>query len=380
MKYLPLVWAGLWRKPMRTVFTLLSIMVAFILFGILSGIDAGFARVLETSRQDRLFTDPRFGTWMPISYTDQIAKVPGVAVVAPRWALFGYYQDIKNRMGVIGTDERFFAARPELAIPKEQLENWRRTRTGVVVGAFTAKKYGWKVGDNFPVQSNTAKSDGSRAWTFEIVAIMDDTDRPGQEGRILANYTYLDEERVTAKGLTDRFIVRIADPKAATQTSRAIDALFTNSTAPTRTTSEKSARESGVQWLGDINFFTKAVLGAVSFMLLFLTGNTMMQSVRERVPEFAVLKTLGYSDTRVLILVFAEAILLSTFAALAGLGIAKLVIPMVQTSIPGAGIVQMPWVAMLTGFALALLVAFVSGLIPALRAKRLNIVDALAGR
>src|SRR5262245_9638204 len=120
MKYLPLVWAGLWRKPVRTAFTLLSIMVAFILFGILSGIDAGFANLLERSRMDRLFTDPRFGTPMPMSYANEIAKVPGVTVVAPRWGFGGYYQEPTKGFGIIGTDERFFAARNEMNISTEQ--------------------------------------------------------------------------------------------------------------------------------------------------------------------------------------------------------------------------------------------------------------------
>src|SRR5262249_38703251 len=155
-------------------------------------------------------------------------------------------------------------------------------------------------------------------------------------------YTYLDEERATAKSLADRFIVRIDDGNRATQVSRTIDALFTNSAAPARTRSERAQNESGVQWLGDVIFFTKGELAAVAFMLLFLTGNTMMQSVRERISEFAVLKTLGYSDGRVLMLVLAESVLLSTMAALAGLVVAKLGIPIVTTYIRGAAFVQMP--------------------------------------
>jgi putative ABC transport system permease protein len=380
-KYLPLIWAGLWRKPARTIFTFASIAVAFILFGILSGVDAGFAHLLEVSRSDRLFTDPRFGAPMPISYAERIARVPGVTVVAPRWGLGAYYQDPKNPVGVIGSDERFYAARPELSITKEQLETLRRTRTGAAVGIFLAKKYGWKIGDKVPLQSNVARQDGSRVWTFDIVAIVEDVDEPGQEGRFVANYEYLDEERGGGKGTTDRFIVRIMDTNRATQISREIDKLFANSVSPTRTQSEKSQRESGVQTLGDINFFTDAVVGAVLFMLLVLTGNTMMQSVRERVPEFAVLKTLGFSDRGVVTLVLAESVVLCAFAALAGLVIAKIVIPVVKASFPGVPqLIDMPWAAILTGFGVAVLVAFVSGLIPALRAKRLNIVDALAGR
>jgi putative ABC transport system permease protein len=380
MKYLPLVWAGLWRKPARTMFTILSVMVAFILFGILAGIDAGFDNLLARSRMDRLFTDPRFGAPMPISYAEQIAKIPGVTVVAPRWALGGYYQEPTNNIAVLGTDERFFAARTEITVTKEEMETLRRTRTGAIVGVATARKYGWKVGDKIPMQSSMPKQDGSRVWTFDVIAIMESADAPGLEPRIVVNYDYLDEERVALKGVADRFILRIDDPNRATQISRAIDNLFANSSAPTRTISERSSRESGVNWIGDISFFTDAVLGAVAFMLLFLTGNTMMQSVRERTPEFAVLKTLGFSDSRVLTLVFAESVALCAVAALAGLAIAKLAIPLVRDVIPGAGIVQMPWIAIVTGLALALAVAFVSGLLPAMRAKRLSIIDALAGR
>jgi len=380
MKYLPLVWAGLWRKPVRTTFTLLSIMVAFILFGILSGIDSGFASVLERSRMDRLFTDPRFGTPMPISYAEQIAKVPGVTVVAPRWGLGGYYQEPVNGMAVIGTDARFFAARSEMTVTKEQVDALLRTRTGAIVGVATANRYGWKVGDRIPMQTNVPKQDGSRVWTFDVLAIMEDGDNPGREPRIVVNYAYLDEERVGGKGTADRFILRIDAPERATQISRAIDSLFANSGAPTRTISERSSRESGIDWIGDINFFTDAVLGAVAFMLLFLTGNTMMQSVRERTPEFAVLKTLGFSDARIVLLVLAESLLLCGLAALAGLAVAKIVIPLVKDDIPGADIVQMPWIALFTGLAMAALVAFASTLVPALRVKRLSIVDALAGR
>ena len=379
MKYLPLVWAGLWRKPARTVFTLLSIVVAFILFGILAGVDAGLARALELARLDRLFADARFGAPLPISYAEQIMKVPGVTVVAPRWFMSAYYQDPKNQTGVLAVDERFFAVRPEIAISKEQLDALRRTRTGAVVGVALADKHGWKLGDKIPLESSTLRDDGTRVWTFDVVALVDNVDQQGAFW-FIANYEYVDEQRLGNKGLINRFILRIDDPGRASQIARAIDDLFANSSSPTRTVSERSSAESSINWIGDINFFTKAVLGAVAFMLLFLTGNTMMQSVRERTPEFAVLKTLGFSDWRILVLVFAESVALCAAAALAGLAIAKLVIPLVRDDIPGASFVQMPWVAIVTGLAFALLVAFVSGLLPAMRAKRLSIIDALAGR
>ena len=380
MKYLPLVWAGLWRKPARTLFTLLSVVVAFILFGILSGIDAGFAHSLQVSRLDRLFTDSRFGTDMPVSYAREIARVPGVTLVVPRRILSGYFQDPRNSVGVLCTVEQFFAVRPEIEISREQLRMLRQTRTGAVIGVWLANRYGWKVGDTIPLQTDTPHRDGNRVWTFDIVGIVDDENYPGQAGWFIGNYEYLDQGRATGKGTIDRFLVRIKDPQRATQIGRQIDKLFASSAAPTRTSSEKSDAQSSLQFIGDVNFFTDAVVGAVFFMLLFLTGNTMKQSINERIPEFAVLKTLGFSENAVLCLVIAESVLLCVLAAVVGLLISKIIIPMARHILDFALLLQMTWLAMLRGFGLALVVALISGLYPAWRVKRLSIVDALAGR
>jgi putative ABC transport system permease protein len=377
LKYLPLVWNGLWRKPARTIFTLLSIAVAYVLFGILSGIDAGFAHTLEVSRMDRLFTDSRFGAPMPLSYAEEIASVPGVTVVAPRSGLFGYFQDPRNFVYVLCADRRFFSLRPEVTISTQQLETLLQTRTGAAVSAEQARKYDWKIGDKVPIQTQTAQADGNRVWTFDIVAIVDDANYPGAGGWFIANYSYLDEGRVTEKGT----MVRIRDPERGGQVGRQIDKLFANSTVATRTNSERSGAQSGVQFFGDVNFLTRAVLGAVFFMLLFLSGNTMLQSVRERIPEFAVLKALGFSDKIVLSFVVAESVLLCLLAAAAGLLVSKLIIPIARGPLSDFFLLlQMPWTALLRGFGLALVVALLSSLLPALRLKQLNVVDALAKR
>jgi putative ABC transport system permease protein len=381
VKFLPLLWAGLWRKPTRTALTLLSIVVAFILFGILSGIDAGFAHALESSRLDRLFTDPRFGAPMNISYADQIARVPGVAVVAPRRGLGGYYRDPKEGMGVLGIDERFFSLRPEITITKAQLATLRKTRTGAVVGVYLQNKYGWKVGDKIPLQTETPQVNGSKTWTFDIVGIVDDTNYPGQAGWFLANYAYLDEASASGKGTIDRFLVRIKDPDRAAQIGRQIDRLFANSAAPTRTSSAKSRSQAGLQFIGDVSLFTHAVVGAVFFMLLFVTGNTMLQSIRERVPEFAVLKTSGFTDNAVLWLVIAESVLLCLMAAAVGLVLARVAIPLTRPAIEDyVTLLQTSWADVLRGFGLALVVALISSLYPAWRVRRLSIVDALSRR
>jgi putative ABC transport system permease protein len=381
MKYLPLVWAGLWRRPARTIFTFLSISVAFILFGILAAFSGGMAQALEASRLDRLFVDTKFGTNLPYAYVERVAAVPGVTVVAPRQIVVGYYRDPKQPMGIVMSDRRFFAVRPELNATPEQIDALMRTRTGALITVFAAKQFGWKVGDKVPIISNTLRKDAGKVWTFDILGIIDNVDQPGRSRFFIGNYDYVDQERVASKGTVDRMLVRIQDPARATQISRAIDKLFANSAAPTRTTSEKSAAQSGAQSLGDIGFFIRAVIVAVLFMLLFLTGNTMMQSVRERVPEFAVLKAMGYPDSRLLWLVYAEAVILCLLAALAGLAVAKLVIPRVRDIAPQTGqMLLMPWSAIFTGLCFALAVAFIAGLLPALRARRLSIIDALAGR
>ena len=381
MKYLPLVWNGLWRRPARTIFTLLSIAVAYVLFGILSGIDAGFAHTLEVSRMDRLFTDSRFGAPMPLSYAEQIASVPGVTIVAPRSGLFGYFQDPKNFVYVLCADRRFFSLRPEITISTPQLETLLRTRTGAAVSAEQARKYGWKIGDKVPIQTQTPQADGNQVWTFDIVAVVDDLNYPGAAGWFIANYSYLDEGRVAEKGTITRFLVRISDPERGGQIGRQIDKLFANSSVATRTGSERSGAQSGLQFFGDVNFLTSAVLGAVFFMLLFLSGNTMLQSVRERIPEFAVLKALGFSDESVLSLVVAESVLLCLLAAAAGLLVSKLITPIARGPLSDfLLLLQMPWTALLRGFGLALAVALLSSLLPALRVKQLNVVDALVKR
>ncbi len=381
MKYIPLVFAGLWRKPTRTIFTFLSIVVAFILFGILAGLDSGFDHVRQVSRLDRLFVDPRFLGRIPLAYADQIARIPGVTVVAPRMGLPGYYQDKKESGAVIMSGSRFFAARTELTATKDQLAALDRNRTGAIITKFQAEKYGWKVGDKVPFISNVATSDGSQTWTFEILAIVDDSDNPGVSTYFVGNYDYLDQRRVTDKGTVDRFLVRIKDADQATQISRAIDRLFANSPQPTRTQTERNQAQSGLASLGDVSFLTHTVIGAVLFMLLCVTGNTLMQSVRERTSEFGVLKTLGFSDRDVLALVVAEAVLLCGSAGLAGLVLINGLGPFYTKLVPGiAGLLLMTWPAFFEGLGFALLTALVASAFPALRASRLNVVDALAGR
>ena len=284
-------------------------------------------------------------------------------------------------MQVICMDERFFSLRPEITATKAQIAAMRKIRTGALIDIYMKNKYGWKVGDRIPLQTDTVRIDGSKTWMFDVVGIVDDANYPGQAGWFLGNYEYLDEASAGGKGTIDRFLVRIRDPDRAAQVGRQIDRLFISSAGPTRTTSEKSRSQSGLQFIGDVKLFTHAVVGAVFFMLLFVTGNTMLQSVRERVPEIAVLKTLGFSDRAVLYLVIAEAVLLCLIACAVGLLLAKLAIPLTQHAVEDfVLLLQTSWADMLRGLGLALIVALISSAYPAWQVRRLSIVDALSRR
>lgn len=381
MKYIPLVLAGLWRKPARTILTFLSIVVAFVLFGILSSVRASFTHQLEILRLDRLYVDARFGGVMPMAYMSRIASVPGVKAIVPSTALNGYWKEQANNLTIVMTNEDYVAARPEYTITRAQMRELDRLRTGIIVSKALARRQFWKVGDRIPLISQTAQQDGSKTWTFNIVALADNTDNPDEALFALGSYKYFDEARVENRSTTNRFIVRISNGDRAAQVGRAIDAIFANSPQPTRTNSEKNSAQGGLT-LDEISFFTFAITGAVLFMILFITGNTMMQSMRERVPEFAVLKTIGFSDRGVLALVLAEAVVLCVAAGLAGLAVVKLVVPIFRDSLPnGIGtLLLLPWSAAAMGLGFALVMALISAFIPALRMKRLNVVDALAGR
>ena len=380
MKFLPLLWAGLWRKRTRTVFTLLSIVVAFVLFGMLQGVNAVFNNAVNAAAVDRLdvvsrvtFTEP-----LPYGYLSQIESIPGVAGVAYQSWFGTYYQDPKNFVFSFPLDpERFFPLFPELLLPKDELASLVHTRTGAVIGRDLAKKYGWKIGDRVPLHSViwTQASDGSSDWQFDIVGIFDGPTNDASS--FFFNYSYFDEARAFSKGKVGWYIVKVKNPKEAMQVAAAIDKHFANSPDETKTQTEKEFSQSFIKQQADINFIVTAILGAVFFTLLFLTGNTMMQSVRERVPELAVLKTLGFTDSAVVALVLAEALVLCLIAALIGLGIAALIFPAMKDYI---GEAHLPANVLVSGAALAVLLALCTGLPPAWRTARLNIVDALAAR
>ena len=381
MRYTSLIWAGIWRKKTRTIFTFLAILLAFVLFGMLQGVNRAFNAGVEAANVDRLYVLSRISLieQLPYSHLANIETVPGVEAVA-HGAWFGpYYQDPKNFLFSYAVDPALYMDMyPEFRLPQDQLSAFVNTRTGAVVGKMLAAKYGWEVGDRVPLVSTIwTKPGGSSNWEFDIVGIFDHDPNNSQANLFLINYDYFEEAREFAKGTTGWFIARVDDPARGAEIGEAIDALFMNSSDETQTQNEKEYAQSFVKQLGDINFIVNAIVTAVFFTLLFLIGNTMMQAVRERIPEFAVLKALGFSDGSVIALILAESLVLCAVAAAAGLGVATLLFPAISAVI---GVASLPVFVIVTGLGLAAVLALVTGLPPALHVQRLSVVDALTRR
>jgi putative ABC transport system permease protein len=382
MKFLTLVWAGLWRRPARSILTGMCIVIAFLLVGLLDGVNAGFAKVIAEAHRDLLVTDRRVpgGTQMPISAMAAIGGVAGVKEVAQRAHFVGSYREpaAQNTIAAIATEpDLFFRLRPHFIVAKGGVEAMRETRPGMLATPAMLQHFGWKVGDTITIRSQTLKTDGSRGWMFSIVGTFDTAKGPTSSFLGIINYAYLDEYRVEDRGTADSFYVGIADPTKAVATAAAIDRIFANSSHETRTRSDQERAEFQSKQMGDVAFFTNAIMGAVLFTLAFLTGNTLRQSLHERIPEFAVLKAMGYSDSRILGLAYTEALLLFMPTAALGLGLAYLAAPLAKKDI--GVIVVSPAVAMI-GLCCAVLLALIGASLPALHLSRMSIVASLSKR
>jgi putative ABC transport system permease protein len=383
MKYLPLVWAGLWRKRARTVLTLLCVVVAFALFGLLHGFTAAIDSIIGAMSDTRLRTMSRVNITqpLPLAHRARMQTVPGVEEVSYYNFFAGYYQDRSDSVQVGAIDVASFnVVYPDIQIEPQYVDAMLHTRNGALVGEDLAAQRGWKIGDRIPLGSAVwTRKDGAEAWDFEIVGSYRSPSGKVPTSELWINYDYFDEARTAANGTVTIYFEKIHDSGRSAAIAEQIDELFANSTSETQTQSEKDWVRAQIAQIGDIGFFVNAIIAAVMFALLFVTGNTMVQSVRERIPELAVLKTYGFGNTAVMSLVLAEAVILCTVAAALGIGIAAVISPPMYRAL-GAGGLGLPLSVVATGLGLAIAFAVVSASLPALRAQRLSIVDALAGR
>lgn len=382
MKYFFLLWSNLKRKKVRTLFTLLSIVMAFLLYGLLAAFEKATVAGLELAGVDRLVTIHKVSLIMhlPISYENRIRQVEGVAEVSNATWFGALYQDSRHVIGAFPVEPReYLHMYPELLLPEEQKKAWLADRAGMIVGKDLAAKYGWKVGDRIPLTSDIwAKQDGSFTWEMNISGIYSAKDKGGDQNSILMRYDYFNETRAIAKDTVGWFVIRIKDPEHAPAIAAKIDALFANSSAETKTSTEKAFAQSFANQIGDIAAIITAVVGAVFFTMLLVTANTMAQSVRERTRELALLKTLGFSGRSVTLLVLAESLLITALGGVLGLACAELAIAIAGGAVRNYfPVFYLP--ARDIGIACVYIVVLglLAGALPAAQTMRLKVVDAL---
>jgi putative ABC transport system permease protein len=381
VKYLHLIWSNLKRKKLRTLLTLLSVVVAFILFGYLSAIKQALAGGVTLAGQNRLWVVHKISIIqsLPQSYKARIERIPGVALATHETWFGGIYQDSKNIFPQIPViPEEFLEMVPELILPPEQKQAWLETRTGAIVGRKTADRFHWKVGDHIPIQTSIwTKADGSRLWEFDIVGIFDGRDKNTDTTPLYFRYDYFDEARQWNKGQVGWYLVRVKDPDQAPEVARLIDQEFENSDAETKAQPEAAFVQAWLKQIGDITLITATIMSAVFFTILLVTGNTMSQSVRERTGELGVLKALGFTSVQALSLVLAESCLLAVLGGGLGLGLALILI---APGDPTGGLLPMfffPARDVLVGVGISVTLGLLAGIFPALQAMRLRVADAL---
>lgn len=385
MYYLQFLLSNLGRKKARTILTLLSIMIAFLLFGLLRSLAAAFDQGAEIAGEDRLISINKISLIQPLpeAYLAKVQALEGVDKATSANWFGGYYREAKNQFPQfpVIADDYFEIYKEMISLPEDQMEAWKNNRIGVVIGEGLVKRFNWKIGDRIPLVGIFPRENGSTTWEFVIEGIYETKSKSADVNSMLMHYNYFEEARQYGKGTLGWLVVRVKDPKQAAQVAAAVDAMFANSPAETKTSSEKEFVKSFAKQFGDIGLITTLILGAVFFTMLLVAGNTMAQSFRERIPELAILKTLGFSDRAVMLMVLMEAIAISLIGGVAGLVLAKLLImgaaARMASILPG---LNLSGAMMLVGVGLMLGFGVLTGFIPALQGLKLNIVSALRRR
>ena len=380
MKFLPLLWANLQRKRLRTALTLASIIIAFLLFGMLKTLDIALTGTPDLAGVDRLITMHKVSLIQPLpqSYLSRIRSVEGVIGAASQDWFGGIYQNDRNQIAALAVEpEDFLAIYPEYNLTEEQKRAWAADRTGAIAGRVLAERFGWKVGDTIPLRSNIfTKRDGGNVWDLKIVAIYNAGN--GDNSGLYLHYDYFNEARAQARDTIGYVSLRIADPDRSAEISRKIDAMFENSSAETKTATEKAFIQGFANQMGNIAAIVAAVATAVFFTMLLVTANTMAQAVRERTNELAVMKTLGFSSLSVTSMVLGESLLITLLGAVLGLILSGLISQgmgdALQQFFPSLG---MPATTYADGALIAVVLGVLAGVLPCTQAWRLKIAEAL---
>jgi putative ABC transport system permease protein len=380
-KYLPLLWANLGRKRLRTSLTLASIVVAFLLFGLMQTLRVAMTGSPELAGIDRLITMHKtsFVQSLPLAYLNRVRGVDGVVVATSQDWFGGVYQEDRNQIAAFAVDApTFFEVYNEYKLTPEEKQAFLQDRTAVIVGPMLAERFKWKVGDTIPMRSNiwTRKDNGGNSWPMKIAGIYQASN--GDNQSMYFHYDYLNESRAEIRDMIGWVVVKVRDPDRSADIARSIDDLFRTSSTETKTSTEKAFIQGFANQMGNIGKLLTFVAAAVFFTMLLVTANTMGQSIRERINEIGVMKTLGFSGAGVTFLIIAEAILVTALGGLIGLGLAALASKGIGAAVaqffPVLGMPPVTWVV---GVVLIVLLGGLAAAIPCTQASRLKIVDAL---
>jgi putative ABC transport system permease protein len=381
-RWLPLVWANLRRRKLRLVFTFISILLAFLMFGMLDALRTSLSQAVNLAGADRLMLQSKVNITVsnPRSHYEKVKAVPGVRAVAPFNWFGGVYKDSKQQIQVQVTDpEEFMKVYPEVHLKPDELTAWKNDRQAIVIGQGLADLYGWKVGQRIPLRSDIwRKADGSDTWEFNIVGIYTVEGSGWDKRSAMFQYDYFNESLQYGKDMVGWMVIKVANPDDSDKIASRIDAMFANSSNETKTATERVFIKQFLEQVGNIGLILVSVTTAVFFTMLLVTANTMAQSVRERTNEIGVLKTLGFSGESILSLVLIESLVLTFTGGLVGLGLAWFIATGLGAAIKDYfPVFQVGSSTILVGLALMLVFGVLTGLWPALTAMRLKIVDAL---
>ncbi len=383
MNRFTLIWRNLWRKPIRTVFTMLAILVVFFLFTLLEGLRIAFSfSDVGPSAEERLLSSHKVSLIMmlPVAYESRIARLPGIEAVSHGTWFGARFQDNPEFAQYPVEAEQYLALNPEIKLDEERKQAWLGNRMGAIVGRPVANQYGWQIGDRVPLRSSIwTRNNGSDVWEFDIEGIFDDTDAGMNAGVVLFHYDYFDEARAFGKGTVGWYVSKGDGSMPLNELVESIDAEFANSPAETKTNTEAAFAQAYAQQFGNIGLIVTLILAAVVFMILLVTGHTMAQSVRERIHEMGVLKTLGFTSGSIFGLTVVEGLLLvlpvGILAMALGWGALVLIAGFMGAMFP-AGL-HIGTYSVVLGLALMLAISLGSVLPPVIRALRLDIVALL---
>ncbi len=377
MKLLYLMWRNLMRKKIRTTLNLLSVFIAFVLFGALLAVKTAFELGVDLAGLDRLVTIHKVSLiqLLPESYGRKMLAVDGVSGVAHATWFGGVYQDPKNFFAQFAVNPEYLDMYPEVRMPEEHKEAWLANRTGAIAGRQTANRFGWKVGDRVPLQGTIWRTPDESAWEFVIEGIYD-ADKGFDTTNLFFHHEYL-TETTGFEGRVGYYTLRIDDPERSAQIAKQVDRLFANSPAETKTSTEKAFAQGFANQVGNIGKIVVSVLIVVFFTLLLVAGNSMALSVRERISELGVLKTLGFTDFQVMAMVLGESYLVTLVGGGSGLALITWLTRAFDLGGSMLPSLHLPWAGVFGGVALLAAMGFVSGAVPAFQAQRLTIVDAL---